>query len=65
VSVGLCCRGVDRTYRILVGTYRILVGRATSPTGLYLDRSGVDMRTGGGTEPLASHGRVVARVAPV
>jgi arabinan endo-1,5-alpha-L-arabinosidase len=52
VSVGLCCRGVD-------STYRIMVGRATSPTGPYLDRSGVDMRAGGGTELLASHGRVI------
>ena len=52
VSVGLCCRGLD-------STYRILVGRATSPTGPYLDRSGQNMLAGGGTELLASHGRVV------
>jgi arabinan endo-1,5-alpha-L-arabinosidase len=52
VSVGLCCRGVD-------STYRVLVGRSTSPTGPYLDRSGQDMRNGGGTELLATHGRVI------
>lgn len=52
VSVGLCCRGLD-------STYRVLVGRSTSPTGPYLDRSGQDLRNGGGTELLASHGRVV------
>jgi hypothetical protein len=42
VSVGFCCRGVD-------STYQIRYGRATSITGPYLDKSGVDMLQGGGT----------------
>jgi arabinan endo-1,5-alpha-L-arabinosidase len=52
VSVGLCCRGVN-------STYRVLVGRSTSPTGPFVDRSGQSMQSGGGTELLASHGRVI------
>lgn len=42
VSVGFCCRGVD-------STYQIRYGRATSITGPYLDKSGVDMLQGGGS----------------
>jgi len=44
VSVGRCCRGVESTYRILVGRSRVI-------TGPYLDRSGKDLRAGGG-EPV-------------
>jgi arabinan endo-1,5-alpha-L-arabinosidase len=41
VSAGRCCRGV-------ASTYRILVGRAGAVTGPYLDRTGKDLREGGG-----------------
>jgi arabinan endo-1,5-alpha-L-arabinosidase len=42
VSVGLCCRGVN-------STYRIFYGRADTITGPYLDKDGVDMVNGGGS----------------
>ena len=48
VSFDFCCRGTD-------STYRTMVGRSTSITGPYLDRNGVPMRNGGGTEILATH----------
>lgn len=51
VSFGLCCRGAD-------STYRVMVGRSTSITGQYLDRNGTAMTAGGGTEILASHGSI-------
>ncbi|MGP4111581.1 arabinan endo-1,5-alpha-L-arabinosidase [Streptomyces sp. 4N509B] len=51
VSFDLCCRGAD-------STYRIMVGRSTSVTGPYVDRNGVDMNNGGGTEILAGHGSI-------
>lgn len=41
VSVGRCCQGVS-------STYRIAVGRSRAITGPYLDRSGRDLRAGGG-----------------
>jgi arabinan endo-1,5-alpha-L-arabinosidase len=41
-SKGLCCSGVN-------STYYTVVGRSTSITGPYLDQSGVDMVSGGGT----------------
>jgi len=41
VSVGRCCQGVASTYRIAVGRARAIVGP-------YLDRSGKDLRSGGG-----------------
>lgn len=49
---GRCCRGVD-------STYRILVGRSKSVTGPYLDRDGVDLRKGGGTLLLESEGNFI------
>lgn len=49
VSFDFCCRGVD-------STYRIMVGRASRITGPYLDRAGRRMDQGGGTQLLASHG---------
>jgi arabinan endo-1,5-alpha-L-arabinosidase len=52
VSFDLCCRGTS-------STYRVMVGRSTSITGPYLDRAGVAMTSGGGTEILAAHGGVV------
>lgn len=51
VSFGLCCRGAD-------STYRVMVGRSTNITGPYVDRNGVPMTAGGGTEILASHGSI-------
>mgnify|MGYP001366200585 CR=1 FL=1 len=51
-SYGTCCAGTG-------STYHIRVGRATSPTGPFVDRDGVDLRNGGGTEVLESHGRYI------
>ncbi len=42
VSFDLCCKGVE-------STYKIMVGRSKSVTGPYFDREGRDMRDGGGT----------------
>jgi arabinan endo-1,5-alpha-L-arabinosidase len=42
VSFDLCCRGIE-------STYRIMVGRSQCVTGPYFDRDGRDMRQGGGT----------------
>lgn len=50
VSFDFCCRGVN-------STYRIMVGRATHITGPYHDRAGTPMSNGGGTQLLASQGR--------
>lgn len=51
VSFDNCCRGA-------ASTYRIMVGRADAVAGPYLDRDGTPMLDGGGTELLASDGRV-------
>ena len=45
-SWGLCCKGKD-------STYRVVVGRARDVTGPYFDRAGRDMAAGGGTLLLA------------
>jgi arabinan endo-1,5-alpha-L-arabinosidase len=50
-SINGCCAGTT-------STYRIVVGRATSPTGPYLDRGGLDLKNGGGTILLSSHGNI-------
>jgi arabinan endo-1,5-alpha-L-arabinosidase len=42
VSWDVCCRGLN-------STYKVVVGRSRSITGPYLDRTGQDMRFGGGT----------------
>jgi len=47
-SLDYCCRGID-------SDYRVVVGRATSVTGPYVDRSGVAMLAGGGTELLRGY----------
>ena len=52
VNWGLCCRGLQ-------STYSIRVGRSPLITGPYLDRSGRDLREGGGTLFLESMGRFV------
>jgi arabinan endo-1,5-alpha-L-arabinosidase len=49
VSFDRCCAGVN-------STYRVMVGRSASITGPYVDKSGVRMLDGGGTELLASNG---------
>nr|WP_084774376.1 family 43 glycosylhydrolase [Nonomuraea candida] len=51
VSFDLCCRGA-------ASTYRIMVGRSTSVTGPYVDRNGVALTSGGGTQLLAGHGGI-------
>jgi arabinan endo-1,5-alpha-L-arabinosidase len=51
VSFDLCCQGAK-------STYRIMVGRSSSITGPYVDRAGVAMASGGGTEILAGHGSI-------
>lgn len=50
VSWDLCCRGTK-------STYRTMVGRAKSITGPYLDKSGVPLMDGGGTELLTGNRR--------
>ena len=50
-SFDKCCAGT-------ASTYRIMVGRADTITGPYRDRNGTLMLEGGGTELLASDGRV-------
>lgn len=52
VSFDACCRGLN-------STYRIMVGRADAVTGPYLDRDGKPMLDGGGTELLAGTGRFI------
>ncbi|CAE6496794.1 unnamed protein product [Rhizoctonia solani] len=47
-----CCSGTS-------STYNIRVGRSTSITGPYVDKSGVALTSGGGTEILASHGSII------
>lgn len=51
-SYDTCCAGTS-------STYKIKVGRATSVTGPYNDRNGVDMLSNGGTTVLESHGRYI------
>jgi arabinan endo-1,5-alpha-L-arabinosidase len=50
VSWDRCCQGVR-------STYRIMVGRAEKITGPYVDKDGVDMAQGGGTQLLAGDGK--------
>jgi arabinan endo-1,5-alpha-L-arabinosidase len=47
-SFDLCCRGVK-------STYRTVVGRAKSVTGPYVDRDGIPMLQGGGTNLLTAN----------
>ncbi len=47
-SLDFCCRGVN-------SDYRVVVGRSASVTGPYVDRAGVPMLTGGGTELLRGY----------
>jgi arabinan endo-1,5-alpha-L-arabinosidase len=51
VSFDYCCKGA-------ASTYRIMVGRSTSVTGPYVDKNGVQMTAGGGTQMMSSHGSI-------
>jgi arabinan endo-1,5-alpha-L-arabinosidase len=46
-----CCKGT-------ASTYRTMVGRSSSVTGPYVDKAGVSMMNGGGTQILAGHGNI-------
>ena len=50
VNWGTCCSGIR-------STYHIRVGRSTSPTGPFRDRTGADLRAGGGTLFLEATGK--------
>ncbi|MBB5803502.1 arabinan endo-1,5-alpha-L-arabinosidase [Saccharothrix ecbatanensis] len=50
-SFDICCKGAN-------SSYRVMYGRSRSITGPYLDRNGVDMLDGGGTQLIASYGNV-------
>jgi arabinan endo-1,5-alpha-L-arabinosidase len=52
VSFDLCCKGVN-------STYRTMVGRATSITGPYTDNMGQDMLQGNAVQLLATSGRYI------
>jgi arabinan endo-1,5-alpha-L-arabinosidase len=52
VSFDQCCRGVD-------STYRTMVGRADSIEGPYVDATGTPMMDGGATELQAATGRYI------
>ncbi|WP_219419053.1 arabinan endo-1,5-alpha-L-arabinosidase [Pseudonocardia nigra] len=51
-SWDFCCRGVD-------STYKTVVGRSTNPTGPFVDREGRPMTEGGGTVLLDRRGNQV------
>ncbi len=51
VSFDLCCRGA-------ASTYRVMVGRSMGINGPYVDRDGVAMTSGGGTQILAGQGSI-------
>jgi arabinan endo-1,5-alpha-L-arabinosidase len=48
VSWDKCCRGKD-------STYKMVVGRSKAVTGPYLDKAGVDLAKGGGSQLLAGN----------
>ena len=52
VSYDACCKGVD-------STYRTMVGRASAITGPYLDANGKDMLQGNAVQLLAKEGRYI------
>ncbi|KAK0649979.1 glycosyl hydrolase [Cercophora newfieldiana] len=53
-SKGSCC-GYDKNMPAAGKEYKILVCRSTSPTGGFVDKSGVSCTSGGGTVVLESH----------
>lgn len=50
VSFDRCCQGVD-------STYNVRVGRSDTLTGPYVDRDGVPLTEGGGTQILSAYGQ--------
>lgn len=50
VNNGLCCKGLN-------STYYIVVGRSENPLGPFVDQTGRDLRKGGGTVVMRSEGR--------
>jgi hypothetical protein len=52
VAFDFCCRGLE-------SDYRVMVGRSRSVTGPYVDRAGVPMLQGGGTEVLRGYNEFV------
>jgi arabinan endo-1,5-alpha-L-arabinosidase len=52
VNRGFCCRGAS-------STYYIVVGRSSSPTGPFVDKSNVNLNSGGGSTVLGSSGRFI------
>ncbi len=52
VNYGGCCAGVN-------STYDIRVGRSASPNGPFLDKNGIDMRSGGGSMFLDDDGKMI------
>jgi arabinan endo-1,5-alpha-L-arabinosidase len=51
VSFDLCCKGA-------ASTYNIRVGRSKNVNGPYVDKAGVDMMKGGGTQLMSTHGSI-------
>ena len=49
---GLCCKGLN-------STYRIVTGKSKSVFGPYLDQEGRDLTKGGGTTVLATHANII------
>lgn len=60
VNHGLCCRGVN-------STYRVVVGRSENVEGPYLDKEGCALLDGGGTPFLQSQGAQIGpgHIAPL
>ncbi|WP_375582545.1 arabinan endo-1,5-alpha-L-arabinosidase [Cyclobacterium xiamenense] len=52
VNWDVCCSGIN-------STYNIRVGRSYQPTGPFVDRNGVDLKTGGGTLFLDANGEII------
>lgn len=52
VNRGYCCRGAN-------STYYIVAGRSTSPTGPFVDKNNVNLRSGGGSVMLGTSGRYI------
>ncbi|RIV23574.1 arabinan endo-1,5-alpha-L-arabinosidase [Fibrisoma montanum] len=52
VNNGLCCKGLN-------STYYIVVGRSTNPLGPFVDKSGRDLTAGGGTLVLRTEGQYI------
>ena len=57
---GLCCGFSASALPPAGNEYKVFVGRSTSAHGPFLDKSGKDLRSTGGTLVLASHGNVYA-----